>query len=95
MIEQCTDCCMRRLMKAMRKERVLVQALVNVGLSPSAAIELLTHHAISAQKAGAEEADDVFDVRDDSENEEVVIWWNDLERDERYAEWPDNIFDVS
>lgn len=83
-----------RLLNSLKKERVLVQALVDIGLSPADAITLLTHPALAIQKNGNEEADDVFDVRDDSDDENIVIWWNDIENDDRYSEWPDDIFDV-
>jgi UDP-glucose:glycoprotein glucosyltransferase len=85
---------MFRLLNSLKKERVLIQALINIGLTPADAINLLTHSAFSTPKHGNDQADDIFDVRDDSVNENIVIWWNDIENDEMYSDWPDDIFDV-
>ncbi|KAG2188930.1 hypothetical protein INT44_004072 [Umbelopsis vinacea] len=82
------------LLTTLKKERVLVQALIDIGLSPTDAISLLTHPALASQKNSNEEADDIFDVRDDSQDENIVIWWNDIENDDRYSDWPDDIFDL-
>lgn len=83
-----------RLLKAMKKERLLLKVLNKIGISSSDSIELLSHPMLSSQKGGSENSDDVYDVRDDSEKEDLVIWWNDIETDERYSDWPDNLFEV-
>ncbi|KAH8556358.1 UDP-glucose:glycoprotein glucosyltransferase-domain-containing protein [Umbelopsis sp. PMI_123] len=82
------------LLNSLKKERVLIQALINIGITPADAINLLTHSAFSTPKHGNDQADDIFDVRDDSVNENLVIWWNDIENDEMYSDWPDDIFDL-
>lgn len=78
----------------MKKERLLLKVLNKIGISSSDSIELLSHSVLSAQKGASESSDDVYDVRDDSEEEDIVIWWNDIETDERYSDWPDNLFEV-
>jgi UDP-glucose:glycoprotein glucosyltransferase len=78
----------------MKKERLLLRVLSKIGISPSDSIELLSHPALSAQKNANDDADDIYDVREDSENDSIVIWWNDIENDERYSDWPDNLYDV-
>ncbi|KAJ2964307.1 hypothetical protein NQZ79_g834 [Umbelopsis isabellina] len=82
------------LLKAMKKERLLLKVLNKIGISSSDSIELLSHSVLSAQKGASESSDDVYDVRDDSEEEDIVIWWNDIETDERYSDWPDNLFEL-
>lgn len=35
----------------------------------------------------------IYDVRDTPKNP-FVVWWNDIEKDTRYREWPSDIMEV-
>ncbi|KAJ3413453.1 hypothetical protein HDV05_008022 [Chytridiales sp. JEL 0842] len=74
------------LVDAMRKERVLVSSLTSLQISVDAAIDLLSTPPAPLTKAQTEE---VFDVRDPN-----VYWWNDLEKDKRYKNWPKSLTDL-
>ncbi|KAF7724618.1 hypothetical protein EC973_000862 [Apophysomyces ossiformis] len=82
------------LLRILQREGRLVDSLENIGLSKRQAIDLLTHPALSENEAGASAIDDVYDVRDPSDNT-MTIWWNDLEKDKRYKGWSNNLFDAS
>jgi|HubBroStandDraft_1064217.scaffolds.fasta_scaffold678072_2 UDP-glucose:glycoprotein glucosyltransferase len=60
-------------------------SLTQLGLSRSQALELLTHPAVS----GAQEndlLDGIFDASDRPEGGDVIMWWNNIEKDERCAD---------
>jgi UDP-glucose:glycoprotein glucosyltransferase len=60
-------------------------SLTRLGLSRSQALELLTHPAVS----GAQEndlLDGIFDASDRPEGGDVIMWWNNIEKDERCAD---------
>ncbi|EPQ50934.1 hypothetical protein GLOTRDRAFT_82068 [Gloeophyllum trabeum ATCC 11539] len=79
------------LLKLLRKERTLVGALASLGLTPAQAVDLLTHPAISASQGGSDVLDGIFDASDRPEGGDVIVWWNDLEKDGRYARWSPTI----
>lgn len=66
----------------------MIRSLTALSLSPSQAIEVLTHSAIAlAQQAsvGGAAVDGLCDASDREEGGDVILWWNDLEKDKRYA----------
>ncbi|KAF7345254.1 hypothetical protein MSAN_01902000 [Mycena sanguinolenta] len=90
------------LLRLVRKERSIMDSLAGLhgdaglGLDRPEALQLLTHPAVIAVQgggagAGALEMDGFFDASDREEGGEVVIWWNDLEKDSRYANWSPSI----
>jgi len=83
------------LMRVMRRERGFVGALTRIGVGRGQAVELLTHPSISAAQSGKDVLDGVFDASDRSEGGGVITWWNDLERDSRYARWSASLYTVS
>ncbi|KAF8164188.1 UDP-glucose:glycoprotein glucosyltransferase-domain-containing protein [Mycena galopus ATCC 62051] len=63
-----------------------------LGLTREEARALLTHEAVSAAEgATTGVVDGVFDASDREEGGGVVVWWNDLEKDSRYAAWSPSI----
>lgn len=66
----------------MRKERQLVNQLVSAGLSRSEAVEVLTHASLTKPSAG-QLLEGMFDASDRKDGGGVIIWLNDLEKDER------------
>lgn len=73
----------------MRREMRLIGGLKGFGLSGSEAIKLISHSAISNSKANNELQR--YDYRDNIEGGGVIIWLNDLEKDQRYNRWPSAI----
>lgn len=69
-------------------------SILNIGLNPHQAIELLSSPIIAEAQSPQDSSRGVFDVRDISPNNNVVIWFNDLEKDSRYSSWPNRIYDV-
>lgn len=56
---------------------------MSLGLSPSQAIELLTHRTVAQAQASGGVLDGIFDASDRAEGGEVIGWLNDIENDER------------
>jgi UDP-glucose:glycoprotein glucosyltransferase len=73
------------LLSAMRRERGLLNSLKSLSLTNEEAVKFLTHTAI-AEKIELDRTNR-FDVRDEPEGGQVIIWLNDLEKDSRYKEW--------
>jgi UDP-glucose:glycoprotein glucosyltransferase len=80
------------LLSVMRRERTLINALRSLGLTNSQAVQFLSHSTI-AEKVETGQTNR-FDVRDDIEGGNVIIWLNDLEKDSRYNTWPQGIRNV-
>ncbi|KAF7983169.1 hypothetical protein HWV62_23402 [Athelia sp. TMB] len=79
------------LLRLLRKERALIRSLTAFSLTPSQAIDVLTHDAVaSAQQSAAAGGvlDGLFDASDREEGGEVILWWNNLAKDKRYVELP-------
>ena len=74
------------LLERLRRERSLVGSLRDVGFSGSEAVRLLSHSSIAESKVGGEAQR--YDYRDVTEDGNVIIWLNDIEKDKRYEEWP-------
>jgi UDP-glucose:glycoprotein glucosyltransferase len=84
------------LVRVLRRERGVVGALMKAGLAGRAeAVELLTHPNISAAQGDKDVLEGVFDASDRSEGGGVITWWNDIERDSRYARWSSSLYGVS
>ena len=80
------------LLSIMRRERTLINSLCELGLSNKQAVEFLSHPRIAEKvETGTSNR---FDVRDEIEGGEVIIWMNDLEKDTRYKEWPRGVRNV-
>jgi UDP-glucose:glycoprotein glucosyltransferase len=91
------------LLRVLRRERGVVGALMGVGAAAEAgkgmtsaqAVDLLTHPNISASQGEKDVLEGLFDASDRSEGGGVIVWWNDLERDSRYARWSGSLYSVS
>lgn len=74
------------LLSVMRRERNLIFSLRKLGLSSNEAVMFLSHEKIAEKiEVGTKNR---FDIRDDVEGGDVIIWLNDLENDTRYKSWP-------
>ena len=80
------------LLSVMRRERSLIFSLRKLGLSNNEAVMFLSHEKIAEKiEVGTTNR---FDIRDDVEGGDVIIWLNDLEKDTRYISWPLEIRNV-
>jgi UDP-glucose:glycoprotein glucosyltransferase len=66
----------------LRKERQLMSSLMSLGLSPSRAVEVISHPVSAAMRARGSEP--TFDASDRQEGDKVLVWLNDMEKDQRY-----------
>jgi UDP-glucose:glycoprotein glucosyltransferase len=73
------------LLEHLRRERKLIEKFRGLGLSANDAVRILSHQVLTEAQAGGEEQR--YDYRDDSEENQVIIWLNDLEKDSRYEGW--------
>jgi UDP-glucose:glycoprotein glucosyltransferase len=76
----------------LRRERRLVQSFRDMGLTSPEAIKLLSHPSIF--EANTKTGSQRYDWRDGNEGGDVIIWLNNIEKDRRYQDWPDDLFAV-
>ncbi|KAF9098169.1 hypothetical protein BGX29_007755 [Mortierella sp. GBA35] len=82
------------LLRLIRRERNALTSLVTMDISSKKAIDLLTDIGTvegSNNAGGSAEPQGVFDVRDKSEEKNIIVWINDLESDQRYRDWNPNL----
>jgi UDP-glucose:glycoprotein glucosyltransferase len=77
------------LLDQLRRERKLIANFQNMGLTAPEAIKLLSNPAIA--EAQGDQDTQRYDWRDAAEGGDVIIWLNDIEKDKRYQDWPDNL----
>ena len=71
------------LLRLLKKERTVFQSLTSYGLSNSQAFELLSHPAVSSSQKDSGMTEAVFDASDRPEGGDLIMWWNNMERDNR------------
>ncbi|EIW78230.1 glycosyltransferase family 24 protein [Coniophora puteana RWD-64-598 SS2] len=69
------------LLRTIRRERALVQSIMDLGLTGEQAVEVLMHPAYTKW---ADALDGIVDASDRPEGGDVVLWWNDIETEDRY-----------
>ncbi|KAF8477194.1 UDP-glucose:Glycoprotein glucosyltransferase-domain-containing protein [Kalaharituber pfeilii] len=77
------------ILDTLRREHRLVKSLKSLGLTTAQATKLLNHKIIS--ETHQNQAPQRFDYRDTTEGGNVIVWLNDLEKDERYQAWSTSI----
>ncbi|KAI5305558.1 hypothetical protein KEM56_004077, partial [Ascosphaera pollenicola] len=77
------------LLEHIRREQALVKGLQDHGFTGKEAVDVIANALATSSGPG----DDVlrYDYRDDLEDNQVIIWLNDLENDDRYAKWPSSV----
>ena len=68
-----------------------MSSLTSLGLTAEQAVDLVSHKTIFTAQRERGAVEDIFDASDREEGGDVIIWWNDLEKDQMYARWSDNI----
>ena len=77
------------VLERMRRERTLIDSLRGIGFSGSEAVQLLSQPSIAESKVEGEAQR--YDYRDELEGGNVIIWLNNIEKDKRYQDWPDQL----
>ncbi|KAI7860003.1 UDP-glucose:glycoprotein glucosyltransferase-domain-containing protein [Circinella umbellata] len=81
------------LVRALESEQKLIESFEPLNINSSKAIDIMTHSALSkmetSQTKQGGEPTDVYDVRSD-----LVLWWNNLEKDKRYKSWSKSLMDM-
>ena len=70
-------------MKALREEQDLVLSLVETGLTPKQAFELISDPVIGQIQTEDDPAEGIVDASDRIEEGKAITWWNDIEKDSR------------
>ena len=71
------------LLKAVRSERDLALSLIDLGLTSQQAYQLISDPVIGRQETEDDPGDGIVDASDRAEGENVIIWWNNIEKDSR------------
>ncbi|GES84353.1 UDP-glucose:Glyco protein glucosyltransferase-domain-containing protein [Rhizophagus clarus] len=82
------------LLKLLRRERQNVLSLMSLNMTSRQAVELLASPIILELKSSQDLVKGIFDVRDKSEKKNIITWFNDIEKDKRYKNWPPRMFDI-
>jgi len=77
------------LLAHLRRERALINGIRSQGLSAPDVVALLSHGAIAATQT--EDEPQRYDFRDEIEGGNVIIYLNDIEKDDRYESWPTDL----
>ncbi|KAL8735600.1 MAG: hypothetical protein Q9166_000769 [cf. Caloplaca sp. 2 TL-2023] len=77
------------LLERMRRERTLMDSLRDIGFTGLEAMQILSQPSIAESKVEGEAQR--YDYRDTLEGGNVIIWLNDIEKDKRYQDWPDDL----
>lgn len=81
------------LLAHLRRERKLINGFRRQGLSVSEIVSLLSHGSgPTTQIQGGPQR---YDFRDTAEGGNVIVWLNDIEKDEAYVDWPTGLEAVS
>lgn len=80
----------------MRAERKRIISLGELGLSPAQAVDVISWSPSQAPEDSQETVlEGYFDASDRIEGGDVIIWWNNIEKDARYSRWPTSLTGVS
>lgn len=90
------------LLRLMRKERKVISSILSLHeqMTAAQARELLTFEAPGgqSQQRGISELSlalgEVFDASDREEGGDLIMWWNNLEKDQRYKTWSKSLREV-
>nr|XP_019013386.1 UDP-glucose:glycoprotein glucosyltransferase [Kwoniella pini CBS 10737]OCF52167.1 UDP-glucose:glycoprotein glucosyltransferase [Kwoniella pini CBS 10737] len=79
------------LLRAIRAERHHVLSLTSLGLTPKQAIELISDPVIGEAQVEDSRGEGIVDASDRSEGGDVIVYWNNIEKDKRYKNWPESL----
>ncbi|OXG53132.1 UDP-glucose:glycoprotein glucosyltransferase [Cryptococcus neoformans] len=76
------------LLKALRDERQLTISLTSLGLTPKQSIDILADPVVGQGQIENDMGEGLVDASDRIEGGDVITYWNDIEKDKRYHNWP-------
>lgn len=79
------------LLDIVREERHRAVSLCSMGLTPQQSFEILSDDRIGDSLSTADPMDSLVDASDRPEGGGVIKWWNNIEKDKRYANLPESI----
>ncbi|KAG9290801.1 hypothetical protein G9A89_011764 [Geosiphon pyriformis] len=82
------------LLRMLRRERQTVLSLKSLGMNSRQAIDLITCPILLTAKSSESFTKGMFDVREKTGNIGAILWWNNLEKDLRYADWPYRVREI-
>ncbi|KAJ9120827.1 hypothetical protein QFC22_002761 [Naganishia vaughanmartiniae] len=82
------------LLDLIREERHRALSLCTLGLTPHQAFRLLSDETIGEAIFQTDPLDSLVDASDRQEGGKVILWWNNIEKDKRYAAWPDSMASI-
>ncbi|KAK6524135.1 hypothetical protein TWF694_005796 [Orbilia ellipsospora] len=80
------------LLEIMRRERKYTMQIRNLGLNQKESLDLIAHENITQSRISEDKPR--FDWREQENEKDAIVWLNDFEKEERYKDWSDSIFDV-
>ena len=81
------------LIDLLKRERKLINGVLDLGLTGEQAISLLGHTEV-AQAKSSDDEQRRFDWRDEIEDGQVIVWLNNLEKDKRYENFSPSIWSL-
>lgn len=81
------------LVDMLRRERKLINGVLELGLTGEQAVSLLGHNEV-AQAQASDDEPLRFDWRDKHEEGKVIIWLNNIVKDKRYATWSPSLWSL-
>ncbi|WVW83270.1 hypothetical protein I302_105289 [Kwoniella bestiolae CBS 10118] len=79
------------LLRAVRAERHHVLSLTSLGLTPKQAIDLIADPVIGEAQVEDSPGEGTVDSSDRVEGGDVIVYWNNIEKDKRYKNWPTSL----
>lgn len=91
-----------KMKRVLRKEKEWIRALEALGLSRQEAVKVVSDSGGSGEdgkskssQGSKEILDGRVDASDRPEGGDIVLWWNNIEEDERYSRWSPSFYTVS
>ena len=85
-----------KMKRVLRREKEWIRALETLGLSRQEAVNVVSDSGGGASEEGKKEImDGRVDASDRQEGGDVILWWNDIEKDARYARWSPSFYSAS
>ncbi|KAL9710152.1 killer toxin resistant protein [Leucoagaricus gongylophorus] len=88
------DMSVLKLVDLLKKEKDLMRTVTSLGLERSESLKVLSHSAVATAQKDGGVTDGLFDASDRTEGGGVIVWWNDLEKDKRYARWSPSLYNL-
>jgi UDP-glucose:glycoprotein glucosyltransferase len=92
-----------KMKRVLRREKEWIRALEALGLSRQEAVKVVSDSGGGASEEGKAKTSQVsreimdgrVDASDRQEGGDVILWWNDIEKDAKYARWSASFYSVS